>query len=669
MTNKDCYFRFSTLIGLAVSWLLLLQFLRYFFSYVFYLNLGVGKLNFVSFIFTLCFVTPLILYLIPKKFDKHTFIVTPVLALICRLVLAFDILPMITLVISSLGVAFLLIWVTLLFQNKRKVVFKNIGSSFILALMIDLVLRMIGNTFDITLTLIGSIVLVVVGSIAFTAMNLTDKFAESKDEIKDEIIVNEKDTSVKFFPLFVLSITIVSLIMLVSTLLIYPNVQQRWKIDTFSKGSTEFWLITWLEFALLAGIFLTRKMIHEKIFSKLHKGYTMAISFVGLSLIVLFVFLEHRVFLYLSLISLPVLLILFDSIALDSFKYLRNRKKWIGAFALSTFIGLLLYLLQTFAFNFAYVPKAIGSLLKNTYPLFIAIPAIIALLSLVLIWKKSQVIKLKSNIKLNTIFIGFLLIGMIFATSLNQPKLTSVETAPSTIKVCTYNIFQGFNEEGEFNYETVYSVLLEINADIIGLQETQTGRITNLNSDIVRYLATKLNYYFYQVPSISESNNGLALLSRFPITEASVISLPSSTDNKVYLSATIDLGNKEINVIVAHLSYDQTNADSLDNRINQATTIINSPHASDADLLIGDFNTIPNLAEYVIIRTLFNDSWLSIYPSGVNGTGYDGYTAEDAGEDIRIDYIFYKNIICTDCEVITEAISADHKPVVAIFSI
>ena len=88
-------------------------------------------------------------------------------------------------------------------------------------------------------------------------------------------------------------------------------------------------------------------------------------------------------------------------------------------------------------------------------------------------------------------------------------------------------------------------------------------------------------------------------------------------------------------------------------------------HALNADLLLGDFNAISNLTEYSIIRTLFNDSWMTVYPSGINGTSYNGSTAED----YRIDYIFYTNIICTACEVITESTASDHKPVVAIFSI
>lgn len=657
--KKSDFFGFSLLIGCAISWLLLLQFLRYFFSYVFYINLGLGKLNFVSFIFTLCFITPLILYLIPEKFDKLSVLITPILALICRLVIIFDISSMMNVVISSLGIAFLLIWVTLIFRSRRERIFKNIGSSFILALMIDLVLRMIGNSFDITLTIVGSIVLIIIGAIAFTSIIVTYKF-EDKTE---EITVNEKETSGKFFPLFILSVTLISVIILFSTILTYPNVQIRWKIDTFSTNNTEFWIIAWIEFALLGGIFLARKIVHERILNKVHKGYKMIASITILGLIILFAFLQHRAFLYLSLISLPLLLLLLDSISLESFEKLRNRKKWIGAFTLSAFIGLLMFLFQMFAFNFPAIPG--GSLLKDTYPFFVILPAILALVSLVLIWKKGKEIKLKSNITINSILVGILLVGLILATSLNQPRLTSIDTAPSTIKVCTYNIFQGFDENGQFNYESVYETLSTIDADIIGLQETETGRITNLNSDIVRYLATRLDFYYYQAPAISESVYGIAILSRYPIIETSLEPLPSATDKRAYISATIDLGDKEINVIVTHFSYDGSNIIDTDNRFDQANTIIDSTHALNADLLIGDFNAISNLTEYSIIRTLFNDSWLTVYPSGINGTSYNGATSEE----YRIDYIFYTNIICTACEVITESTASDHKPVVAIFSI
>ena len=67
-------------------------------------------------------------------------------------------------------------------------------------------------------------------------------------------------------------------------------------------------------------------------------------------------------------------------------------------------------------------------------------------------------------------------------------------TADATsLKIFTYNIQQGYNEDGIRGFEEQLAVLREHDADIIGLQECDAARVANGNADIVKYFADQLN--------------------------------------------------------------------------------------------------------------------------------------------------------------------------------
>lgn len=61
----------------------------------------------------------------------------------------------------------------------------------------------------------------------------------------------------------------------------------------------------------------------------------------------------------------------------------------------------------------------------------------------------------------------------------------------------TYNVHQGLSLEGRNNFARVLETIRASGANIIGLQESDTSKITSANSDIVQYLATELGMYSY----------------------------------------------------------------------------------------------------------------------------------------------------------------------------
>ncbi|MHA1779095.1 MAG: endonuclease/exonuclease/phosphatase family protein, partial [Candidatus Heimdallarchaeaceae archaeon] len=233
--------------------------------------------------------------------------------------------------------------------------------------------------------------------------------------------------------------------------------------------------------------------------------------------------------------------------------------------------------------------------------------------------------------------------------------------SPSEFKVITYNIQQGYSNDGTFNYLGVYETLRDSGADIIGLQETETSRVTSLDMSIIQWLAWKLNMYAYEGPALNDLCYGIALLSRYPITSVELELMPSRGEQTAFISAMINLGGTTINVIVTHFG------EYLDDRTAQAVAIYHYVEklTSSRNILVGDFNTEYGEEPYNITTSIYLDAWLQIYPSGTNGTGFTGNTSGDH----RIDMIFYYGLTCTAIEVLTYTTASDHKPVVATFSI
>ena len=86
-----------------------------------------------------------------------------------------------------------------------------------------------------------------------------------------------------------------------------------------------------------------------------------------------------------------------------------------------------------------------------------------------------------------------------------------------SINIMSYNIQQGYDEDGNKNIEGQLKVIKEEDPDIIGLIESDFCRISSGNSDIVRLIANELNLYSYYGPKTVTGNFGLALLSKYPI--------------------------------------------------------------------------------------------------------------------------------------------------------
>ena len=219
----------------------------------------------------------------------------------------------------------------------------------------------------------------------------------------------------------------------------------------------------------------------------------------------------------------------------------------------------------------------------------------------------------------------FILLGIapVIGALLGQPTHPEA-AAPGALKVLTYNLQQGYSEFGQKNYAGQLAIIRALNPDVVGLEETDTNRIAGGNDDLVRYLADNLNYYAYYGPSTVTGTFGIALLSRYPILESATFFMYSQAEQTATISAQIQAGDQRYHLFVTHLGNGGP--------IVQQQAVLNQVEQFQNVILMGDFNFRPDTEAYALTTQSLTDSWLAIWPDGVDGSGID--------PSRRIDHIF-----------------------------
>ena len=84
-----------------------------------------------------------------------------------------------------------------------------------------------------------------------------------------------------------------------------------------------------------------------------------------------------------------------------------------------------------------------------------------------------------------------------------------------TLRAATYNIHYGYDDEWHFMLEEMAQAIEEADADVVALQEVDTGRITSYSVDDALFLAKRLRMNVAYLPTV-EHLTGIALLYRGP---------------------------------------------------------------------------------------------------------------------------------------------------------
>jgi endonuclease/exonuclease/phosphatase family metal-dependent hydrolase len=344
----------------------------------------------------------------------------------------------------------------------------------------------------------------------------------------------------------------------------------------------------------------------------------------------------HHLPLALMLLLFPIILIDFVLFSQDLADRGPSSRRLGGAFSLASLFFMLVTFGHIFTTTYAYIPVA-GPIFRDRFWLVYLIVGIGLALPVLLVGRRSfNLGQSAGRLQIGLAFPGLLaLTGLatVIGAFLMAAKPIAAPSPPSSLKVLTYNIQQGYTPDGLKNFHGQLDLLRRIDADIIGLQESDTNRIAGGNSDVVRFFADRLDMHAYYGPKPVVGTFGIALLSKYPIEHPGTFYMYSyelrdrelvDLEQTATIEAQIGIGDRTFHIFVTHLGNGGP--------IVQQEAILREVEGQENVILLGDFNFGPDSDQYRLTTDMLDDSWVLRWPA------IDKRTVDFKGKGI--DHIF-----------------------------
>jgi endonuclease/exonuclease/phosphatase family metal-dependent hydrolase len=372
----------------------------------------------------------------------------------------------------------------------------------------------------------------------------------------------------------------------------------------------------------------------------------------------------NEAMLMITLVLSPIILLDFILLSSELFRSKPGIRKLGGSFFVSSGFFLIMILSAVFTIVWDYIPL-IGDLFRDAIWVIFLILGVSVFLPLFLINKASRgtfeslnsIVKSKRKASLIIVMIG--LASLIGAIVFEFP--IDHDVSGDSLIVLSYNIQQGSDEPGNKNFDAQYQVIEDLNADIIGLQESDTCRISSGNSDIVRFVSNRLKLYSYFGPKTLTGTFGIALLSKYPILNPKTFYMESKGEQTATIWAQIIVGSTTFNIFITHLGNYEDPAEDR-SQIVQQENILSVTNGLSNVILMGDFNFELGTEQYNITVAQLYDCWEVATTKSIGNVPEGWKTRLPDG---RIDHIFVSGEINTSVSSITYTggTAADHPGV------
>lgn len=320
-----------------------------------------------------------------------------------------------------------------------------------------------------------------------------------------------------------------------------------------------------------------------------------------------------------------------------------------GSFVLASGFLLIMIFGHVFTTVYDYIP-VVGPLFRDK---FWALHLLLGLLLTLTAWVVAGKARLtqEANPKKNTpavLVLGWICLGSTVGVFWPRPPAASPAEPGSRLRVMTYNIQQGFSEEGELNMDGQLALIQAWDPDLIGLQESDTNRISGGNDDLVRYYADQLGMHAYYGPKVVTGTFGVALLSKYPIESPQTFFMYSEGEQTATIRAEVGAGEERMIIFVTHLGNEGP--------IIQQRQFLEEVEGTERPIAMGDFNFRPQSDQYALTTERLDDAWVKKWPQGEDDRGL---RLED-----RIDYVFLtSDLKVEDARYLLETAS-DHPALV-----
>lgn len=260
-------------------------------------------------------------------------------------------------------------------------------------------------------------------------------------------------------------------------------------------------------------------------------------------------------------------------------------------------------------------------------------------------------------------------------TTLINQRTVIPPSRTNCFRVATLNIHSGYTLLFDENVEKIEEAIQRSGADVVLLQEVDSGRMSSFGIDQASYLADKLHMNLSFVAQ-NEFVQGLAVLSRLPIKETFGDELPSTGAQASSQHAILEFEGNPIHIYNVWLGF----------RLNDASgntlpeNLQDQSRQTDALLRIIAANHAPNFTDNLILGGTFNyDITSPLYQVWEQTTFEDPFIGLDETRDIktiflvdgtsaRFDYIWLMNLTPNSPNGVgidQEFVVSDHRLVVA----
>ena len=252
-----------------------------------------------------------------------------------------------------------------------------------------------------------------------------------------------------------------------------------------------------------------------------------------------------------------------------------------------------------------------------------------------------------------------ILLFAVFVLVLIWPS--SSVSAKRTLRVMTYNIHVGVGMDKKLDLQRIADVINAARPDLVGLQEVDRGvKRTEGKDEIVELAAmTKMEYAFAPNLDYQGGKYGVAILSRLPIknTAHRMFENKREAERRGMLRIEVEIEGKTLNFITTHLDYQFD-----DGRLFETEQLLKFLEGVKGPaIVVADLNDIPAGSAYKLMRTKFDDAWMTSRAEG------DGFSFPADKPVKRIDHIFYRTgaKISAKKSWVIETLASDHIPVMA----
>jgi endonuclease/exonuclease/phosphatase family metal-dependent hydrolase len=245
---------------------------------------------------------------------------------------------------------------------------------------------------------------------------------------------------------------------------------------------------------------------------------------------------------------------------------------------------------------------------------------------------------------------------LIAACSGDAERPRGFGVAVDTVRVLSYNIHHGEGVDEVLDLGRIAALIREVDPDLVALQEVDSVTVRTERVDQAAELArlTELRAVFGGFMEYDGGAYGMALLSRWPLTESINLRLPDGAEPRTALSATVTSPKTGRVLRFVGIHFYQSEAERLAQAVRLEALLSRQDLPT---ILAGDFNSTPESE----VMARLGESW-TIVAKGADRLTFPSYAPER-----EIDFVLVQPADRFDLvrqRLMDAPVASDHRPVV-----